>query len=470
VKYATFVPEAMVVAGAVALVLIGRFRPAQRRRLRARLPAGAAVVLLVAFGVELYAGANVGSYFGGGLVQDRLALFAKAAGLLAAAVAIAVADWPSEESPALALAMTLLAVFGLMVTASAGDVVGVWAGLELAGAAGVGMLAVRRPDLGLRLLVLGGAASAMTLLGLAYVYATAGTADLLGIRQVLIGAAPTLPLALPVLLLLGALAFRAALTPAQVAAGPMLPPASPLSSGLVVGLVAAAALVATVKVAAALSPVSGVYSPYLEVVAALAMVGGGAAALGVRTPRARIAFLAAGQAGWVLAGVATHYRGGIGSAVFLLGSFAIAAMAGPAVMGATGLAEAALAGMGTLRPHRAAALALALLSLAGAPPLAGFFGEFAVGSALAQSGHFELLALGLLGTTFSVIAALGTLRVMFLQNPVDEARRGGAALPVWTRLSAAAAIALCVVIAGYGLLANPILSLATQGAEGLGLR
>jgi NADH-quinone oxidoreductase subunit N len=460
----------MVVAAGVALLLAGRFRPAQQRRLRSRLPAVAAIVLLVAFGIELYAGANVGSYFGGGLVQDRLALFAKAAGLLAAAAAIAVADWPSEESPSLALAMTMFALFGLMVTASAGDVIGVWAGLELAGAAGVGMLAVRRPDLGLRLLLLGAAASAMTLVGLAYVYATAGTADLLGIRQVLLGAAPTLPLALPVLLLLGALAFRAAMTPAQVAAGPNLPPASPLSTGLVVGLVAAAALVAAVKVAAALSPVSGVYSPYLEVVAAAAMIGGGAAALAVRTPRARIAFLAAGQAGWVLAGLSTHYRGGTGSAVFLLGAFVLAATAGPAAMGATGSAEAALAGMGTLRPHRAAALSLALLSLAGVPPLAGFFGVFAVGSALAQSGHFELLALGLLGTTLSTVAALGTLRVMYLQNPLDEARRGGVVLPVWTRLSAGAAVALCVVIGAYGLFASPILALADQSAEGLGLK
>ena len=425
-KYATFVPEAMVVAAALVLLLAARFRPAQQRRLRSRLPAAAAIVLLVAFGIELYAGANVGSYFGGGLVQDRLALFAKAAGLLAAAIAIGVADWPAEDSPSLALAMTLFALFGLMVTASAGDVVGVWAGLELAGAAGVGVLAVRRPDLGLRLLLLGAAASAMTLVGLAYVYATAGTADLLGIRQVLLGAAPTLPLALPVLLVLGALAFRAAMTPAQVAAGPVLPPASPLSTALVVGLVAGAALVAAVKVAAALSPVSGVYSPYLEVVAALAMVGGGSAALAVRTPRARIAFLAAGQAGWVLAGLATHYRGGIGSAVFLLGAFVLAATAGPASLGATGFAEAAVAGMGTLRPHRAAALSLALLSLAGVPPLAGFFGEFAVGSALAQSGHFELLAVGLLGTTLSTVAALGTLRAMYLQNPLDELVEGHA--------------------------------------------
>ena len=98
----------------------------------------------------------------------------------------------------------------------------------------------------------------------------------------------------------------------------------------------------------------------------------------------------------------------------------------------------------------------------------GFFGEFTVGAALAQSGHFELLALGLLGSLMGMVAALGTLRVLYLQNPLDEARRGGVALPVWTRLSRGGAVALCVVIAAYGLFANPILALADQGAEGAG--
>lgn len=469
-KYLTLVPEALVVATAVALLLNGRFRPAPLRRLRPRLPAVVAIVLLAALGIELWAGALVGTYFGGGFVQDRLALFIKAAALLATAVAIGAADWSAEESSSVALAMPLLALFGLMVTASAGDVIGVWAGVELAAAAGVALLAVLRPDLGLRLLLLGAAAGAITLFGLAYVYAATGTADLLSIRQVLVGAAPTLPMALPVLLLLGALAFRAAIAPSQVASGPVLPPASALGIALVTGLAASTALVATVKIAAALSPVAGVYGPYLEVVAAIVMVGGGAAALAARTPRARIAFLAAGQAGWVLAGLATHYRGGIGSAVFLLGAFVFAATAGPAVMGASGFAEASLAGLGTLRPQRAAALALALLSLAGTPPLAGFFGEFAVGAAVAQSGHFELLALGLLGTTMSVIAAVGTLRAMYLMNPIEEARRGLAALPVWTRFSAGAALAMCAVFVAAFIWANPIFTLADQSAKGLGLR
>jgi NADH-quinone oxidoreductase subunit N len=468
-KYTLLVPEALVVAGAVAVLLLARFSPSRYRRWRSSLPAAAVILLLGALAVELRVGADVNTYFGGALVTDRFGLFVKAAVLLATAAGIAVADWGAEDSMSVSLAMPLLAAFGVMVVASSGDVVGVWAGLELAGGAAVVMLAIRRPEAGLRLLLLGAAASALMLIGLGYVYAIAGTAELGGVRGALLGVAPTLPLALPVLVMLGAIIFRASIAPLQLGAAHGVIAPSPMSVGLVAGLAASAAVVAAVKVSVAVGPVSSAFSPYMEIVAAVAMAAGGAGALAVRPPRARIAFLAAGQTGWIVAGLATQFRGGIGSAVFLLGALVVAATAAPAAAGAAGISEAALSGLAALRPARSVALALAMLSLAGAPPLAGFFGEFAVAAALARSGHFELVAVGLLGTVLSTAAAIGTIRVLYLQNPPEE-RRGTLTVPAWTRFSAIGAIALCVVIAGYGLLANPIFGLADQGAEALGLR
>jgi len=469
-KYLVLLPEALVVAGAVVVLLLARFGPSRYRRWRRALPAVAALILLAALAVELRVGADVGSYFGGGLLVDRFGLFVKAAVLLAAAVGIAVADWGAEDSMSIGLAMPMLAVFGVMVVASGGDFLSVWAGLELAGGAGVVMLATRRPDSALRLLLLGAAASALMLIGLAYVYATAGSADLGAAHAALLGVAPTLPLAVPVLVLLGALIYRASLAPLQLGAGRGLAAPSPMSIGLVAGLGAAAAVVAAVKVSVAVGAVSVAFSPYVEIVAAVAMAGGGAGALAARSPRTRIAFLVAGQTGWVIAGLATQFRGGIGATIFLLGALVVAATAAPAAAGAAGISELEVSGLGTLRPARAAALTLAMLSLAGAPPMAGFFGEFTIGAALARTGHLELLAVGLLGSLLSLVAAIGTVRVLYLQNPPDEGRRGLVALPVWTRLSAFGAIALCVVIAGYGLFANPISSLADQGAAALGLR
>lgn len=467
-KNLVLVPEALVAASAVFLLLAGRFglvRPSARRY----LPAAVAVVVLLALVIELWAGVTLSTYFGGGMIQDRFALFTKAAVLLAATIAVAAVDWTAEDSLSIGLAMPLLAAFGGMVAASAGDMIALWAGLELAAAAGVVLVSLRRPDLALRLLITGGVASALLLTGLAFLYATAGTFDLAAIRQVFFGGAPTLALAIPVFLLITGLAIRATVAPFHLAGVPATLGASPLGAGLLLGLVAAASAIVAIKLVAALTPIPPAYSPYLEVLAAVAMVGGGAAALAVRAPRARMAYLAAGQIGWVAAGLVTHYRAGIAGSLFLLGAFAVAATCGPAVMGRAEGGAAAWAGMGVLRPARAAGVALAVLSLAGAPPLAGFFGEFAVAAALAQSGHFGLLALGLLASALSLAAAAATLRLIYVHSPLEEARRGSA-LPVLTRLSSAGAVAFCAVIAAYGLLSSPILGLADQGAEALGLR
>jgi NADH-quinone oxidoreductase subunit N len=469
VKNAVLIPDALVVATALVVLLAGRLGWMPRTAAR-YVPQVVVVITLIAFGVELWAGATSGTYFGGALVQDRFALFAKAAALLAAAAATATADWNAEDALSIGLAMPLLAAFGVMVAASSADIVGLWAGLELAGAAGIVAVSLRRPDLALRLLIAGGIATALFLVGLAFIYATTGNADLSAIRAVLLNTAPTLPLAIPVALLLGGLALRAGLAPFHIAAVPAELGASPLGAGLVLGLVALAAGIVAIKLAAALLPIPAVFSPYLYVVAAAAMVGGGAAALAVRSPRPRMAYLATSQLGWVAAGLASHYRAGIAASLFLLGAFAVAATCGPALLGRAEGGEPAIHGFGALRPARAAGLALAMLSLAGAPPLAGFFGEMAVAAGLAQSGQWGLLALGVVGAVLSLAAVVGTLRALYIQSPLEESRRGPAALPAVGGFSTMAAVAFCLVIAGYGVLSNPIMGLADQGAEALGLR
>ncbi|HYL07560.1 MAG TPA: proton-conducting transporter membrane subunit, partial [Candidatus Udaeobacter sp.] len=297
--------------------------------------------------------------------------------------------------------------------------------------------------------------------------------DLGSMRPLLLYATPTLPLILPVLLLLGGLAVRAGLAPFHLATFPAVGSSgSPVGGGLVLGMAAFATGVVAIKFAAALITIPALFAPYLAVVSAVAMVGGGAAALAVRSPRARLAYLASSQLGWAAAGLVSHYRSGVAASLFLLGAFAVAATSGPALLGrAADGGDAALSGLGLLRPARAAGLALAMLSLAGAPPLAGFFGELAVAASLAQGGQWILLSLGTVGAILSLAAALGTLRVLYIQAPLDEARRGAhAALPALSGFSSLGAVAFCIVIAGYGFMANPIMGLADQGAEALGLR
>src|SRR3981081_1111006 len=175
------VPEALVAVTALLLLVAGPLG-VMPRSWRSRLPAIVAIVALVAFIVELWVGGTLATHFGGGFIQDRFALFAKAAVLLTIAATISVVDWNAEDSIATALAMTLFAAFGVMVVASAGDFVVLWAGLELTAAAGIVLVGLRRPDIGLRLLVVGGVATTLFVMGFAFVYATAGTADLLTAR------------------------------------------------------------------------------------------------------------------------------------------------------------------------------------------------------------------------------------------------------------------------------------------------
>jgi hypothetical protein len=69
------------------------------------------------------------------------------------------------------------------------------------------------------------------------------------------------------------------------------------------------------------------------------------------------------------------------------------------------------------------------------------------------------------------VAALGTLRVIYIQSPPEEGRRAvGFALPTWTFVSSVGAVVLSVAMVAYGVFGNPILGLAYQGAEALGLR
>ncbi|HKW92332.1 MAG TPA: proton-conducting transporter membrane subunit, partial [Methylomirabilota bacterium] len=279
-RYLVLAPDVLVAATALGVIVAGRLGLAPAAS-RLYLPLVTTTLVVVALGVELSAGAALNTYFGGALVQDRFALFAKAAALAIAAVAVATTDWASEDSLHLGLAMPLLAAFGVMVAASAADMLGLWAGLELAAAAAVVMIALRRPDLGLRLLVVGGVATSLVLAGLAFLYASTGNADLGAIHDVLASRAPTVALAVPMLLLLAGLALRAGLAPFHVGQLPIGLGASPLGAGVLIGLVALAAATVGVKLVAVLAPVPSIYAPYGQVVAAVAMVGGGAAALAV---------------------------------------------------------------------------------------------------------------------------------------------------------------------------------------------
>jgi NADH-quinone oxidoreductase subunit N len=471
-------PEALVVAAAGAtLLLSGTRRARARAQARRWAPRAVVLALLVALGLELWLGAQVGTLLDGGFVQDRFALFAKAAVLLALAAGVAAADWDLERLPG-PLPAALLGGFGVMVAASGTGLFTIWTGAALALAAAAsgfawrpgGVAAAAGPEppgaAAVRALTAAGTLLMLVALAFGYVHAVAGGSSLDLVRGALAGAPSTLPLALPLLVGLGGLVALLVMAPLGFGAGAE---GSPFARGAAAGVGAAGAGVALLKVGGALAGAATTWSPALAVAAAGLVLLAGLGAAVAPTPRRAVGLLAVSQLGWVVAALATHERAGLGAGLFLLGAAVVAVTAAPVLLGDLEL-ESALAGLGGRHPGRAAALAVAAFSLAAVPPLAGFVGVFLVVTALAGAGLYWVITLGLLGSLLAAVAAARIAFAAFLLEE-EEAHRAPARAPstrvLPSSFGGAAAVILTVVLTGYTVLANPISGLAVQGAAAL---
>jgi NADH-quinone oxidoreductase subunit N len=457
------VPEAVVVAAALALLLGTRLLP-RRRWIWLRL--GAVVAAVAALGLELWLGATVGTLFAGGWQQDRFALFAKAALLLALIVLVAGdLEAGDRESGWSALPLAFLVAFGGMVAASATSLVGLWAGLELAALAAVATAGVVARDVGSRLLVVSAVAGGLVAIGFAVLYAMAGSSSLPALSTALRPAALSVPLAIVVLLTLTGVVVRLALAPVQLAMLDGGPAVGPLAAGALGGLLTGVAAVVAARLLGGLGGVNVAWAPWLSVVAAFAMVFGGLRAAVSSSARALVAWLAVTQVGWLVAGLAVHDRRGAAGALLVLGALLLAAAAAPALaMDADG--DVLLTGLRRSQPARAAGLTILLLSLAGVPPLAGFLGQFAVAAELIRSDQAWILAAGLLGSLLALFGVVRAIRQIYLE-PGPEPARGGRvrARQSWSPV----ALAPAVLVLLYSIFANPISGLALQGAAALKL-
>jgi NADH-quinone oxidoreductase subunit N len=430
-------PEALVAIAALLCLLERRFAVLRHPW----LPAATAAVILVALVVELVAGGQLATLFSGGFSQDRFALFAKAAILLTTLLIVLAADW--RELGATALGLTLLAALGGMFVASATDLVVVWAGLQLAVLASIAVLGLRDPVTARRLLAPLAALGALVALGMALVAAGAGTLVLSGMRTAL--ATPlALPLAIAVLLVLGALLIQLGLAPIL---GPLATAAAGLALLKFVGAVAGLAVAWTVLVPA---------------VAALAMLAAALGAVAGGPSRGILGWAGLLQLGWVVAGLAGGTRLALGASLFLFGAYLVASAAAPLALGET---PHGLAGLAERSVARAAGFAICLLSLAGIPPLAGFFGEFAIAAQLTRAGLFWLVAVGFLAWAVVGFAVLRDLRLVFLASAGEHIVR-----TPHGRLAMGGATLAAIVVVAYAFFANPISGLAVQGAAAVGLR
>ncbi len=385
------------------------------------------------------------------------------------------------------LAMILLAAIGLMLLVGSEEFLMIFIGLELTGLslyilAGFDKTDVRSAEAGMKYFLFGGTSSAFTLFGLSLVYGLSGSTSLAAIAQK-ISAQPVPPLlAVGIIMTLVGFSFKIAAAPFHLWApdayqGAPVPSAAFIASGSKV----ASFVVLGKIVLTGFGPAHGSadwhgfiagWAPLLAILAALSIVIGNFVALVQKNVRRLLAYSAVAHGGYTLLGLVAGGRDGFAATLFyttiyavtLVGAFGVVAVVrretgGDDLKNFAGLGSSDRFGPGG--PLLAGCMAVFILSLAGLPPLAGFFGKFYLFSAAFRAGPAHgllwLVALALFGSLISLYYYLTVLKVIFLEAPPGQMTTGASRIKV-DFLQGLSVIFLAAAVLFFGLAPETLVS------------
>ena len=423
-----------------------------------------AVFVLIA-AVIGYGGSGTTTAFGGTFVDDAFARFAKVVILLsAAAVLLMSQDYMTKRSllrfeyPLL----VALSVVGMMVMVSAGDLMVLYMGLELQSLALYVVAALRRDSVksteaGLKYFVLGALSSGLLLYGASLTYGFAGTTLFTGIIASAEGGV-SLGLLFGVVFMLAGFAFKVSAAPFHM----WTPDVYEGSPTPVTAFFATAPKVAAMGLFARVvhDAFGGIVGDWQQIVAFLSVVSmflGAIAAIGQTNMKRLMAYSSISHMGFALMGLAAGTAFGVQAMLIYMaiyvtmnvGTFAfILSMErdGRPVTDISALNQYA-----KVEPLKALAVLLLMFSLAGVPPLVGFFGKFYVLRAAYEAG---LGWLAVAGVVASVIGAFYYLRIVFFMyfgEQQDEPLDRGMPPVLWGFLVASATIMLVGIVNLFGI-------------------
>ena len=429
-------PEAIVVVTALAVLTVGL----TSTRAKALCPVVAAIGTAVAIGVVLMLPSHA-NLFGGMLVISPLNSLFKIICLVLALVTVPLAS--SEKSlrnPGEYIAVLLLGAVGLMLLVGSEEFLMIFIGLELLGLSLYVLAAfdksdVRSAEAGLKYFLFGSTASAFTLFGISFVYGMAGTTALAAIGQKLV-AGPVQPLlAVGIVMTLIGFAFKIAAAPFHLWApdayqGAPIPSAAFIASGSKVASFVVLGKIVLVGFAPARGSADwhamlAGWSPVLAVLAALSILLGNFVALAQANVRRLLAYSAVAHGGYTLLGIIAGGRDGFSATLFYTSVYAVTLVGAFAVVGVVRRESGGddlqnFAGLASRSPFLAASMSIFLLSLAGLPPLAGFFGKFYLFSVAFRAGGNHgllwLVTLALFGSFVSLYYYLIVLKVIFVDR------------------------------------------------------
>ncbi len=429
IDWAALSPVVALTAGACVVLLVGLLRPAFVRTLL--VPGLTALVLAVALGLGIWQWGENRIIVAGALAMDDLTIallgvFALAgiATVLLSARSLAASEAGHGEY----FSLLLTAVLGMVVLAAATNLVSLFIGFEVLSIPLYVLCATelrreRSLESGLKYLVIGSLGSAVLLYGLALLYGATGSTDFAVIAKA-VGRVSGDPLFLTALaLIVTGLAFKASVAPFHQWTPDVYEGApTPVTAFMAVATKAAAFGVLLRLFDTALIGGSAQWAPALAVLAVVTIVVGNVGAIGQSSLKRMLAYSSVAQAGYMLAGVVVSTRLGVSAVVFYLVAYAVMNLAAFAVIVArereTGLGDdlSILHGLGADRPGLAWPMTIAMLSLAGFPATAGFFGKIYLIEA-AVSNQYAFLGVAIvLGSALSLAYYLRVIAAVWLRG------------------------------------------------------
>ena len=424
-------PEIFLAIAGMALLMVGVFQ----RSGTSRLVTSLTLVCLVAALFMLVAnGRQPREAFGGLFVADGFAFYMKVLVILGSCASLILSQRFIErenmdrfEYPVLFLFATL----GMMLMISANDLVALYVGLELQSLSLYVVAAFQRDSLrsaesGLKYFVLGAISSGLLLYGASMVYGFAGSTDFDAIAQVLSGGEAPIGLIVGMVFVCAALAFKISAVPFHMWTPDVYEgaPTSVTAFFAVAPKIAAMALFMRVLI----GPFGELVAEWQQIVivmSVLSMALGAFAAIGQRNIKRLMAYSSIGHVGFALVGLAAGTEDGVrGVALYLtiylfmnVGTFACILSMRVNERMVEGIDD--LAGLSRTQPMMALALAIFMFSMAGIPPLAGFFGKLYVFMAAVNSGLYALAIIGVLASVVSAFYYLRIIKLMYFDEPVD---------------------------------------------------
>ncbi len=424
-------PELLLVLYAAAALMAGAYSP--RDISRQVLWASCGLLVVVGLWVGFQSG-EAQYAFHGSFVSDGFARFSKVLILFGSAATLALSVEFLERNNLLKYEypiLIVLSVVGMMIMVSASDLIVLYLGLELQSLALYVVASFRRDSLksteaGLKYFVLGALSSGLLLYGASLTYGFSGTTDFAGISAVIGDDQLSLGLIFGLVFLAAGMAFKVSAAPfhmwtPDVYEGSPTPVTAFFATA---PKVAAAAMLARVM----FDIFGGVVSDWQQILALLAVASmfvGAVAAIGQTNIKRLMAYSSIGHMGFALTGLAAGTEEGARSLLIYLAIYVttnIGVFAFILNMERDGKPVTDISSLGqysSVHPARAAALAALMFSLAGVPPLVGFFGKFFVLQAAVNAGLVWLAVLAVIASVISAFYYLRIVRLMYFGTAVE---------------------------------------------------